>query len=112
MVTVRKGPSHGPVTDIMHKTIALVVFEVCKQTDRQKDIHTHHNTSHPSRGATAMRCIIRNTFYHNYCTKYQCVTIKFFHSGQQKRHMLVIEACSNYYILIIRPRRLRSCVIA
>jgi len=40
-------------TGNMHKTlvkVGSVVFELCKQTDRQTDGRTHHNTSHHSRG--------------------------------------------------------------
>ena len=39
----------------MHKNLLFVkvqhvVFEFCKQLDRQTNRHAHHNTSHPSQG--------------------------------------------------------------
>jgi len=43
-----------------------VVFELCEPASRQTDRHTHHNTSHSSRGELMSRTIVWGFVYQMY----------------------------------------------
>jgi len=54
-ITTQSEEDRAMAIGNMHKNLLFVkvqhvVFEFCKQLDRQTNRHAHHNTSHPSQG--------------------------------------------------------------